>query len=43
MHNIARLTDLETHVAAVRREIASLEGQLEDLLEQIRRLIDEDA
>jgi len=41
--NVARLNELETQVIAFRREIASLEGQLATLLEQIRRLIGQDA
>lgn len=41
--NIARLTELETQVVELRREVVSLEGQLAILLEQIRRLIGQDA
>jgi hypothetical protein len=41
--NSARLTELETQIVAFRREIASLEGQLAVLLEQIRRLLGQDA
>jgi hypothetical protein len=40
--HIARLTELETQVVEVRREVAALEGQLETLLEHIRRLSDQD-
>jgi HNH endonuclease len=39
----ARLTELETQIVEFRREIAALEGQLETLLTQIRRLIIQDA
>lgn len=40
--NIVYLTELETHIAELRREIVSLEGQLAIVLEQIRRLIGQD-
>jgi hypothetical protein len=43
MQNIVRLTELETQVVELRREIVSLESQLVILLEQIRRLIGQDA
>jgi len=41
--HLARLTELETQVVEIRREVASLEGQVETLLERIRRLSDQDA
>jgi len=41
--NSARLTELETQIVEFRREIASLESQLATVLEQIKRLIGQDA
>jgi len=40
---LTRLTELETHIIALRREIAALEGQLQTVLAQIRTLISPDA
>jgi hypothetical protein len=40
--HIARLTELEIRIAEMRREVVSLESQLEMLLEHIRRLSDQD-